>query len=137
VRTFRNSGSLRMSFCQLRLATERPKCVLKNGSSKRGARGSAIHHQLDRVDVRGIVRREEQHGFGNFFGLAPTALRNRRREELLQLGGIFCGSISAGPALPNGVFIAPGATTFTRMLRGARSAAMERAIETRPPLVAA
>src|SRR6201981_3680321 len=42
-----------------------------------------------------------------------------------------------GPRFQMGVLVAPGATTFTRMLRGARSAAMERAIETRPPLVAA
>src|ERR1700733_5287367 len=93
-----------MSFCQLRLATERPKYVLKNGSSKRGPRGSAIHHQFDRVDVRGIVRREEEHGFGNFFRLAPTALWNRRRKELGQLSGIFCGSRGPGPAHPNGSF---------------------------------
>src|SRR5215467_14755743 len=39
-----------------------------------------------------------------------------------------------GPRFQMGVLIAPGATTFTRMLRGARSAAMERAMETRPPL---
>src|ERR1700756_4094958 len=96
--------SFRMSFCQLPLATERHKYVLKNGSSKRGTRGSAIHHQLDRVDVRGIVRREEEHGFGNFFRLAPTALRNHRREELRQLSGIFCGSRGPGSALPNGSF---------------------------------
>src|ERR1700741_418537 len=38
-----------------------------------------------------------------------------------------------GPRFQMGVLIAPGATTFTRMLRGARSAAMEPAIETRPP----
>src|SRR5215472_1347445 len=42
-----------------------------------------------------------------------------------------------GPRFQMGVFVAPGATTFTRMLRGARSAAMARAIETTPPLVAA
>jgi hypothetical protein len=42
-----------------------------------------------------------------------------------------------GPRFQIGVFVAPGATTFTRMLRGARSAAMARAIETRPPFVAA
>src|SRR5215469_1507847 len=42
-----------------------------------------------------------------------------------------------GPRFQMGVLVAPGATTFTRMLRGARSAAMERAIETRPPFVAA
>src|SRR5262249_13399567 len=41
------------------------------------------------------------------------------------------------PRFQIGVFVAPGATTFTRMLRGARSAAMARAIETRPPFVAA
>ena len=79
-----------MSFCQLRLATERRRYVLKNGSSKRGTRESAIHYQLDRVDVGGIVRRKEEHGFGNFFRLAPAALRNRRREELRQLSGIVC-----------------------------------------------
>src|SRR6516162_8343685 len=42
-----------------------------------------------------------------------------------------------GPRFQIGVLVAPGATTFTRMLRGARSAAMERAIETSPPFVAA
>jgi hypothetical protein len=93
-----------VSLCQLCLATERPRFALKNGSSKWGTRESAIHHQLDRVDVRGVVRREEEHGFGNLFRLAPTALRNRGREELLQLSGIFCGSRCAGPALPNGSF---------------------------------
>src|SRR5215470_3487616 len=42
-----------------------------------------------------------------------------------------------GPRFQIGVLVAPGATTFTRMLRGARSAAMARAIDTTPPLVAA
>src|SRR5579862_9460850 len=42
-----------------------------------------------------------------------------------------------GPRFQMGVFVAPGATTFTRMLRGARSAAIERAMETTPPFVAA
>ena len=41
------------------------------------------------------------------------------------------------PRFQIGVFVAPGATTFTRILRGARSAAMDRAIATSPPLVAA
>jgi hypothetical protein len=71
-----------MSFCGLRLAARRRQYVSNNGSSKRGARGSAIHHQLDRVDIGRIVRREEEHGFGNFFRLAPTALRNRGRSEV-------------------------------------------------------
>src|SRR5215471_13720510 len=34
-----------------------------------------------------------------------------------------------GPRFQMGVFVAPGATTFTRILRGARSAAMDRAIK--------
>jgi hypothetical protein len=92
-----------MSLCQLRLArTNRPKCVLKNGSSEQSTSGSAINHQLGRLDIRGIVRREEEHGFGNFFRLASTTLRNRRGEELRQLSGLFCESRGAGPALPNG-----------------------------------
>ncbi len=41
------------------------------------------------------------------------------------------------PRFQMGVFVAPGATTFTRILRGARSAAMDRAIEMSPPFVAA
>src|ERR1700683_336644 len=98
------STSVRISFPVSLRQTRRRKCLLKNGCSKRGTRGSAIHHQFDRVDVRGIVRREEEHGFGDFFGLAPTALRNRGREELLELGGFFRGSVGAGPTLPNGSF---------------------------------
>ena len=42
-----------------------------------------------------------------------------------------------GPRFQMGVFVAPGATTFTRMLRGARSAAIERSMATTPPFVAA
>ena len=38
--------SLRVSLCQLCLATERPRFALKNGSSKWGTRESAIHHQV-------------------------------------------------------------------------------------------
>src|SRR5258707_12775600 len=90
-----------MSFCQLRLATQRPKSVLKNGSSQRGTCETAIHYQLDRVDVRGIVRRKKENGFGNFFRLAPTALRNRGREELR------CGIGSCGVPRPS---LAPYAT---------------------------
>ena len=71
-----------MSFCQLRLATERPKSVLKYGSSKRGTRGSAIHHQLDRIDVRGIVRREEEHGFGNFFRPRPNGPAEPQKRKI-------------------------------------------------------
>src|ERR1700723_3346292 len=44
-------------------------------------------------------------------------------------------ALARAPRFQMGVFVAPGATTFTRILRGARSAAMDRAIETSPPLV--
>src|SRR6202012_2585374 len=46
-------------------------------------------------------------------------------------------ALARDPRFQMGVLVAPGATTFTRILRGARSAAMVRAIETSPPLVAA
>src|ERR1700744_6443416 len=46
-------------------------------------------------------------------------------------------ALARGPRFQMGVLVAPGATTFTRILRGARSAAMDRAIETSPPFVAA
>src|SRR5580693_7126472 len=41
------------------------------------------------------------------------------------------------PRFQMGVLVAPGATTLTRMLRGAKSAAIARAMETTPPFVAA
>src|SRR5215471_19401321 len=61
-------------------ARRSPSSATKNGSSERGARCSAIHHQLDRVDVRGILRGKEEHGFGEFFRLTPTAQRVSARE---------------------------------------------------------
>jgi hypothetical protein len=42
-----------MSFCQLRLATERPKSVLKNGSSRIRVAGEQIHPIAER---RYVVR---------------------------------------------------------------------------------
>src|SRR6185312_10542344 len=41
------------------------------------------------------------------------------------------------PRFQIGVFVAPGATTLTRILRGARSAAIARAMAVTPPFVAA
>src|SRR5215469_10416782 len=41
------------------------------------------------------------------------------------------------PRFHIGVFVAPGATMLTRILRGARSAAIARAMATTPPFVAA
>jgi hypothetical protein len=41
--------------------------------SVRGTRRSAIHHQLDCVDVGGIVGGKEEDGFGEFFGPRPIA----------------------------------------------------------------
>jgi hypothetical protein len=100
---------------------------------------SAIHlpHQLDRVDVRRIVRGKKKHSLGQIFRLAPTGKWNRGREEVGNFCGFLCRGIGARPRFQMGVFVAPGATTFTRILRGARSAAMDRAIETSPPFVAA
>jgi hypothetical protein len=80
---------------------------------------------------------KEEHGFGKFFGLAPSPERHHGRDEVRILGGIFRRHGGAGPALPNVSLRRAGYETFTRMLRGARCAAMARAIETRPPFVAA
>src|SRR5271170_6166538 len=64
---------------------------------------------------------------------------NGTADETKSASLVDCSSVTLarGPRFQMGVFVAPGATTFTRMLRGARSAAMARAMETRPPLVAA
>ena len=131
------SGSIRMSFCQLRLATERPKYVLKNGSSKRGTRGSAIHYQLDRVDVGGIVDARKSTALAISSGSPQRPCGTAEEKNFANLAESSAEAAARGPRFQMGVLIAPGATTFTRMLRGARSAAMQRAIETRPPLVAA
>ena len=92
-----------MSFCQLRLATERPKSVLKNGSSKRGTCESAIHHQLDRVDVRRIVGREEEHGFGNFFRLAHTACGTAEEKNFANLAESSAEAEARGPRFQMGL----------------------------------
>ena len=92
-----------MSFCQLRLATERPKFVLKNGSSKRGTCESAIHHQLDRVDVRRIVGREEEHGFGNFFRLAHTACGTAEEKNFANLAESSAEAEARGPRFQMGL----------------------------------
>ena len=85
--------SFGMSFCQLRLATERPKYVLKNGSSKRGTRGSAIHNQLDRVDIRGIVRREKEHGLATSSGSPQRPCGRRRQNSADQCCGARTGKL--------------------------------------------
>src|SRR5260370_35202821 len=46
-------------------------------------------------------------------------------------------ALARGPRFQMGVFVAPGATTFTRILLGARSAATVRALETSPPFCTA
>ena len=49
----------------------------KNGGSERGTGDSAIHHQLDGVDVGGIVRRKKEHGFGDVFRVARPRSESR------------------------------------------------------------
>ena len=95
------------------------------------------HHRLDRVDVRQIVRGKKSTA-NTSYRLAPTGKWSRGREEVGNFCGFLCRGIGARPVLfQMGVFVAPGATTFTQILRGARSAAMDHAIETSPPFVAA
>src|SRR5581483_9116006 len=90
-----HSGSSKSSVgCSLELAT-------KNGSSERGARHSAVNHELDRVDVRRIVGSKKKHSFGQILWLAPTAKWNRGREEVGKLCGLLLSGIGARPALPN------------------------------------
>src|SRR5579863_4560971 len=74
----------------------------KYGSSERSARESAIHNQFDRVDVRRIVRGKEKHSLGQIFCLAPTAKRNRGREEVGKFCGFLLSRTGARPALPDG-----------------------------------
>src|ERR1700722_10472469 len=49
----------------------------KNRGSKRSTRRAAVDDELDRVDIRRIVRGEEEHSFSELFRLTPTAQRNR------------------------------------------------------------
>jgi peptide/nickel transport system substrate-binding protein len=41
-----------------------PRLAAKNGGSEGSARQSAIHHQLDRVDVRRVVQGKKKHSLG-------------------------------------------------------------------------
>ena len=114
------------------------RSAAKNGGSEGSARQSAIHHQLARVDVRRIVRGKKKHSLGQIFRLSPQrasgTVEEKRSETFADSTAV---ALARAPRFQMGVFVAPGATTFTRILRGARSAAMDRAIETSPPFVAA
>src|SRR6202044_1316699 len=61
----------------------------------------------------------------------PSGTVEEKKSESFVLSS--CVALARDPRFQIGVFVAPGATTFTRILRGARSAAMDRAIETSPP----
>ncbi len=76
-------------------APESLRSAAKNGSSEGSTRGSAIHHQLDRVDVRGIAGGKEEHILGQIFWLAPTAKRNveEKKSESLRILPSGCRSI--------------------------------------------
>src|ERR1700734_1239519 len=78
------------------------RSAAKNGGSEGSARQSTIHHQLDRVDVRRIVRGKKKHSLGQIFRLAPTGKWNRGREEVGNFCGFLCRCIGAPPALPDG-----------------------------------
>src|SRR5208282_764738 len=80
------------------------RSAAKNGRSEGSARQSAIHHQLDRVDVRRIVRSKKKHSLGQFFRLAPTSKWNRGREEVGKFCGFLLSGTGARPALPDGSF---------------------------------
>src|SRR5215467_5128907 len=77
------------------------RSAAKNRSTPGRTRGSAIYHQFDSIDVRGVVGSEEKHSFGNVFLLTPTAQRNCRRNELRKFCGLVCGDRGAWSALPN------------------------------------
>src|SRR5690349_21741788 len=65
---------------------------------------------------------------------ASGTVEEKRSETFADSSAV---ALARDPRFQIGVFVAPGATTFARILRGARSAAIDRAIETRPPFVAA
>src|SRR6202044_2157559 len=132
----RNDVTCRIS-SRFGLRDDSLRSAAKNGGSEGSPRQSAIHHQLDHVDVRRIVRCKKKHSLGHIFRLAPTGKWNRGREEVGNFADSSAVALARAPRFQMGVFVAPGATTFTRILRGARSAAMDRAIETSPPFVAA
>src|ERR1700733_10039643 len=75
VRRFRPAGvrkaRLVMRFSGFAVRT--PASAAKNSSAKGGARQSAIHHQLDRVDVRRIVRGKKENSLREFFRFTPAA----------------------------------------------------------------
>src|ERR1700744_1842448 len=73
-----------------------------NGGPERRTRPSSINHQLDRVDVRRVVRGKEKHSFGQFFRFAPTAQSNRGGDEVSELSRLLGGIVGPGPALPDG-----------------------------------
>ena len=129
-----------MSFCQLRLATKRPKYVLKNGSSKRGTRESAIHYQLDVASTyEESSDARKRHGFCNFFRLAETALWNDSKERTSDhLGGISVEIEARGRRLQIAVSIAPVRRTFhANVARCQVGRRWKRAIETRQHLLLA
>jgi hypothetical protein len=68
---------------------------------------------------------------------ASGTVEEKKSETFADSSAASAVALARAPRFQMGVFVAPGATTFTRILRGARSAAIDRAIETSPPFVAA
>jgi hypothetical protein len=50
-----------------------PALAAQERSAEWSSGQSSIHHQLDRIDVRRIVRSQEKHSLCEFFRLAPAA----------------------------------------------------------------
>src|ERR1700761_1533350 len=82
--------------------TGRLRLAAQNGGPERRTRHSSINHQLDRVDVRRVVRGKEKHSFGQFFRFAPTAQSNRGGDEVSELSRLLGGIVGARPTLPDG-----------------------------------
>src|SRR5580692_1032623 len=78
------------------------RSAAKKGGTEGSARQSAVNHQLDRIDIRRIVRGKEKHRLGQIFRFAPTAKWNRGGEEVGKFCGFLLSSIGARPALPDG-----------------------------------
>src|ERR1700722_18975155 len=96
-----------LSFCVEHYLSDRQggpptRLAAQNGGSERRTCHASINHQLDRVDVRGVVGGKEKHSFGQFFRFAPTAQSNRGGDEVSELSRLLGGIVGAGPTLPDG-----------------------------------
>src|ERR1700730_6123331 len=114
-----------------------PKCSL-SAIDRRAGRGTgraAVDEDFRALTVRRIVGSKEQHGLGNFVGLAEPPQRNGARQSLVQSREGF--GIWSDPVPDPRARAAGGGTTSPRMRRGESSDAITRAIARTPALLAA